>query len=134
MKSITSMRKLHQMFAKLLNIGNMTSPGRTNLPDFFTSLVPISAKVFRMVLMSAFFNSVELANSPVRPPLVMTFAVLTFLAFITFVFIAFIAPAISKGSRGRSVGNKQFEPKSTFKLERLSLRLQIRCYMPKGND
>ena len=56
------MRKLHQMFAKHLNIGNMTSPGRTNLPDFFTSLVPISAKVFRMVLMSAFFNSVELAN------------------------------------------------------------------------
>ena len=40
--------------------------------------------------------------------------------------IAFIAPAISKGSRGRSVGNKQFEPKSTFKLGRLSLRLQIR--------
>ena len=36
--------------------------------------------------------------------------------------IAFIAPAISKGSRGRSVGNKQFEPKSTFKPQQVEPR------------
>ena len=100
-KTVCNNTFLPAFFAGLFLVLIMTSPGRTNLPDFFTSLVPISAKVFKMVLMSAFFNSVELANSPVRPPFVITFAVLTFLAFIT-AFVAFIAPAISSSRITRS--------------------------------
>eukprot|EP00438_Fugacium_kawagutii_P008599 Skav200248 [mRNA] locus=scaffold3488:41995:42378:- [translate_table: standard] len=51
----------------------MQSPGRTNLPDFFTSSVPISAKLFKILLMSPFLSSVASANEVVRPPLVMVF-------------------------------------------------------------
>ena len=49
------------------------SPGRLSLPHFFTSLVPISAKLFRALEISNFLNPIALANSSRRAPFVMTF-------------------------------------------------------------
>ena len=93
------MRVPPPLTAALVRVLIMHKPGRMNLPDFFTSWVPISVNVFKTLLMSAFFISVALANSPKSAPLVMTFW--AFVAFIA-TFFAFIADFIG-AMTGRQV-------------------------------
>merc|ERR1719378_1785705 len=67
-----------------------------NLPVFFTSLAPTSAKLSKTFMHSDFFNSVAVAKDSASPVFVRALP-LAFMAFMAAAFIAFGAIA-----RGRS--------------------------------
>merc|ERR1719384_457195 len=70
---------LEAFVAGFLLVLILARPGMVNTPDFFTSAVPTSAKLPKILVTTLFFSSTLVARTSARAPLVMVFGAAAFI-------------------------------------------------------